>query len=190
MPIEHERKLLLQTSSSSELISKLKSQSDVEWYDITQAYINNSCRIRHVVPHKEGLKREQFVFTFKTKVRGSTVEIETAINTHDYQKLFLISKPVIVKTRAKIVCGTVTWDVDFLRKPKSGDIYLAMAEAEMPEFERDLPKVHDLLEPYALRWIDAGDKRFNNRNLANPKKTARAVSEVLSEIKKDSQQQS
>ena len=181
MPIEFERKLLLRTANSTSLIADLQQQAEVEWFDIVQAYINNSCRIRHVVPHNLIAEKEKFVFTFKTKVRGSTVEIEQDISVHDYQKLFLISKPVVVKTRAKIVCGSHTWDIDFLRKPKSGEIYLALAEVEMPEFERQLPSVHPYLEPYAVKWITHGDKRFNNRNLANPKKTAKAVSDLENE---------
>jgi CYTH domain-containing protein len=182
MPIEFERKLLLQTSSSKDLLKDLKAVPNVEWLDITQAYVNNSSRIRHVVPHCS-TQLEKWLFTFKTKVRGSTVEIETEISTHDYSKLFLISRPVIIKTRAKIICNAYTWDIDFFRKPKSGDIYLAMAEVEMPEFERDLPDIHSSLAPYAVTWIDQGDKRFNNRNLANPKKTARSVAEVINATK-------
>lgn len=178
MGIENERKLLLDVNRSQEIIKRLRSDTTVTWYDITQGYLSGSCRVRHVVPHVNPIPDEKFIFTFKTKVRGSTVEIENEISTHDYQKLFLICKPVIVKTRAKIPCAGHHWDVDFLRKPKSGDVYLVMAEAEMPEFATDLPPVHDLLEPYALRWIDQGDKRFNNRNLSNPKKAAKAVQDV------------
>jgi CYTH domain-containing protein len=179
MPIEHERKLILHTPQHAQLLKELRGDASVEWFDITQAYINNSCRIRHVVPHSNKCHTEQFVFTFKTKVRGATVEIECPVGIHDYQKLFLISKPVIVKTRAKIQCDGHHWDVDFLRKPKSGEVYLVMAEAEMPEFATELPEVHSLLEPYALRWVDQGDKRFNNRNLSNAKKAAKAVSDLI-----------
>lgn len=178
MGIENERKLLLDVVRSQEIIKQLRSDPAVSWYDITQGYLSGSCRIRHVVPHVNPIQNEQFIFTFKTKVRGSTVEIENEISTHDYQKLFLICKPVIVKTRAKIACGDYTWDIDFLRKHKSGEIYLAMAEVEMPEFANDIPKVHELLEPYAMKWIDQGDKRFNNRNLSNPKKAVKIMSDV------------
>jgi CYTH domain-containing protein len=160
-------------------MNDIKSDHNVEWFDITQAYLSNSCRIRHVVPHLIHNAQETFLFTFKTKVRGATVEIENEISVHDYMKLFLIAKPVIVKTRAKILCDSHHWDVDFLRKPKSGDVYLVMAEAEMPEFATELPEIHQLLEPYALKWIDHGDKRFNNRNLSDPKKATRAVEEIM-----------
>jgi hypothetical protein len=60
--------------------------------------------------------------------------------------------------------------VDFFKNPKSGDIYLSMAEVEMPEFELDLPEVHPLLQENFWRWIDANDKRFQNKNLGNYKK--------------------
>jgi CYTH domain-containing protein len=178
MGIENERKLLLDVSCSQDTMRRLRSDPSVSWYDITQGYLSGSCRIRHVVPHVDPIKSEQFIFTFKTKVRGSTVEIENPISTQDYQKLFLICKPVIVKTRAKIVCGDYTWDIDFLRKHKSGEIYLAIAEVEMPEFATELPLIHELLSPHAIKWIDQGDKRFNNRNLSNPKKATKAIEEI------------
>ena len=178
MGIENERKLLLNVTRANDLMRDLRSNPDVIWSDITQGYLNDGCRIRHVVPHVNPIADEKFIFTFKTKVRGATCEIESHISTHDFQKLFLICKPVIIKTRAKIVQKLHTWDIDFLRKPKSGEIYLVMAEVEMPEFEHEVPPALDLLEPYALRWIDQGDKRFNNRNLGNPKKAAKAIAEV------------
>jgi CYTH domain-containing protein len=175
MPIENERKLLLKTSKSQELINSLISDPDAEWSDIVQAYLNNSCRIRHVVPHHTS--HERFVFTFKTKVRGATVEIEQDLDVHDYQKLFLIGKPIVVKTRATIRMTDYTWDIDFLRRAKSGEIYAVVAEAEMPEFSVGLPPIHPKLEPYAIRWIDREDKRFNNRNLANINKVKKLLKE-------------
>jgi CYTH domain-containing protein len=178
MGIENERKLLLDVARSSDLVRDLRACPDITWCDITQGYLDGGCRIRHVVPHVNPLTDESFIFTFKTRVRGSTVEVESLLSVHDYQKLFLICKPVIIKTRAKVKQDAYTWDIDFLRKPKSGDIYLAMAEVEMPEFEHDVPRTLDLLEPYALRWIDQGDKRFNNRNLSNPKKAVKAVTDI------------
>lgn len=178
MPIENERKLLLDCSKSSLLLADLRKHPDIELMDITQGYLSAGNRIRHVAYHKMSCE-DKYIFTYKVKVMGSIVEVECPISTHDFQKLFLICKPLIIKTRAKVVCGLYTWDIDFLRKPKSGDIYLAMAEVEMPEFEHEVPATLDLLEPYALKWIDQGDKRFNNRNLGNPKKAAKAQQEVL-----------
>lgn len=171
MSVENERKLLLRTEAATELYRSLRQATasyHLQFFDITQGYLSGSARVRHVVPHSSA--DEQFIFTYKTKVQGATVEIETDLPIHDYQKLFLIVKPVIVKTRVKIPDGNINWDVDFFKTPKQGTVYLTMAEAEMPEFETENPPIHPLLEPYALRWVDVGDKRFNNRQLANAKK--------------------
>lgn len=180
MPIENERKLLLGLSRAQELLTVLKQhigQHSIELFDITQGYLSSNARVRQSTPHVTGL--DKFYFTYKKRIGEQTIELEQSISVHDYQKLFLISKPVVVKTRARIDMSGYHWDVDFLRKHKSGEIYIAMAEVEMPEFQNELPPIHPLLEPYALRWIDATDKRFNNRNLANVKRAQRAQQEVL-----------
>lgn len=183
MGIENERKILLDTSKSAQLWKDLKSarlEHGVQFMDITQGYLSGSARIRHVVPHEPaaGDPRELHIFTYKTKVSGSTVEIETQISVHDYHKLMLIVKPLVLKTRAKICQGDLTWDIDFFKTPKSGQVYLMMAEVEMPEFQTEQPDLHPLLHPYALKWIDLGDKRFNNKNLANIKKVQKTLIEL------------
>lgn len=182
MPIENEFKLLLQHAHADQILNSLRSVPGVIWSDITQAYVNNSCRIRHVVLHDQ-TQPEQFVFTFKTRVRGATVEIEQNISIHDYSKLFLISKPVIVKTRAKIPCVDHHWDVDFLKKAKSGEIYCALAEVELPEFVQQVPEPHDAISPYMISWITQGDKRFNNRNLNNAQKVAKLIKDMCTHDK-------
>jgi CYTH domain-containing protein len=180
MGIENERKILLDTTKSAQLWRDLKaarSTYDVQFMDITQGYLSGSARIRHVVPHeiKDG---DKYIFTYKVKVMGSIVELESPLCPHDYHKLMLIVKPLVLKTRAKIIQDELTWDIDFFKTPKSGQIYLTMAEVEMPEFQTDQPDLHPLLHPYALKWIDLGDKRFNNKNLANIKKVTRTLEDM------------
>lgn len=174
MPIENERKLLLNHTKSELLIADLRSHPNVEFMDITQGYLSGGARIRHIVHHKSSCE-DNYVFTFKVKVMGSTVEVESSLAPHDYHKLMLIVKPVVLKTRAKIKQGELTWDIDFFKTPKQGQVYLAMAEVEMPEFQTEQPELHPLLHPYALRWIDLGDKRFNNKNLANLNKVRKLL---------------
>jgi len=176
VPIENERKLVLCVSDPSVLLTALKSQPNVQVFDITQGYINGSARIRHVVPHAAG--HEKFIFTHKSKVLGSTVEIECEVSIHDFQKLFLIAKPIIHKTRVKWQDGLNTWDVDFFRVPKTGSTYFCMAEVEMPEFETQTPEPHSFLKPYVGKWVDAGDKRFNNKNLGNPQKVLKLLKTI------------
>lgn len=183
MGIENERKLLLNVNHSQELWHTLKQHKvelGVQFMDITQGYLSGSARVRHVVPHDVpvGSPRESHIFTYKTKVVGSVCEIETLIDPHDYHKLMLITKPVILKTRAKIVQGDLTWDIDFFKMPKSGAVYFLMAEVEMPEFQTELPTILDVLSPHMIRWVDAGDKRFNNKSLSNPKKVIKHVQDM------------
>lgn len=183
MGIENERKLLLNVNHSQELWHTLKQHKvelGVQFMDITQGYLSGSARVRHVVPHDVpvGSPRESHIFTYKTKVMGSTVELEHDLDPHDYHKLMLITKPVILKTRAKISQGDLTWDIDFFKMPKSGSVYFLMAEVEMPEFQTDLPDVLGVLRPHMIRWVDAGDKRFNNKNLVNLNKVKKLLKDV------------
>lgn len=183
MGIENERKILLDTRKSDQLWQDLKhrkSELAVQFMDITQGYLSGSARVRHVVPHdpEPGSPREYHIFTYKTKVVGSVCEIETLIDPHDYHKLMLITKPVILKTRAKIVQGDLTWDIDFFKMPKSGSVYFLMAEVEMPEFQTDLPTMLDVLNPYMIRWVDVGDKRFNNKSLGHLNKVKKLLKDI------------
>lgn len=183
MGIENERKILLDTRKSDQLWQDLKhrkSELAVQFMDITQGYLSGSARVRHVVPHDPdpGSPREHHIFTYKTKVMGSTVELEHDLDPHDYHKLMLITKPVILKTRAKIVQGDLTWDIDFFKMPKSGSVYFLMAEVEMPEFQTDLPTMLDVLNPYMIRWVDVGDKRFNNKSLGHLNKVKKLLKDI------------
>lgn len=178
MAVENERKLLLNVHKALDLIQELR-KNNCKFYDITQGYLNGAGRIRHVVPHKPtDVDSEAYWFTYKAKVQGSTVEIECPISTHDYMKLFLIAKPWLVKTRAKINDGSYNWDIDFFRTAKQGNVYLAIAEVEMPEFETETPDILDIVKPYAVKWIENGDKRFNNKNLSNPKQVIKTLASM------------
>lgn len=179
MPIENERKILLDHTKSDLLLADLRKNPDVEFMDVTQGYLSGGARIRHVVSHKAS-NEDKYVFTYKVKVMGSTVEVESPLCPHDYHKLMLIVKPLVLKTRAKIQQDDLTWDIDFFKTPKSGQVYLSMAEVEMPEFQTEVPELHPLLHPYALKWIDLGDKRFNNKNLANLNKVKKLLKDIPS----------
>jgi hypothetical protein len=48
----------------------------------------------------------------------------------------------------------------------------------MPEFETETPDTLDILKPYALKWIENGDKRFNNKNLCNPKQVLKHLASI------------
>jgi len=176
VPVENERKAVLKPSDPELLLHTLKREPNVQTVDITQGYISKSARIRHMVDHKTG--EEQHVFTYKTRVAGSVVELEQSILIHDYHKLFLIAKPVIYKTRCKFKEGAFQWDIDFFKNTKSGVIYLALAEVEMPEFCSEVPEIHSLVADSFSRWVDSSDKRFQNRNLGNKNKVVKLLREI------------
>jgi CYTH domain-containing protein len=179
VPVENELKVILHADNLPALLNAIKKLPESNTYDITQGYLSGSTRIRHVVPHDSSSK-EQFLFTFKKSVLGNVVEIETEISVHDYHKLFLIVKPVVHKTRIKYKNGNHTWDIDFFKTPKNGNIYLAMAEVEMSEFEFETPEPLDILKPYIVKWVEVGDKRFSNKNLWNAGKVSQIVREITS----------
>ena len=179
MPVENELKAILHADNLSAMLKFFKQTPECKTYDITQGYLSGSARIRHIIPHDIS-QEEQYLFTYKKAVLGSVVEVETEISLHDYNKLFLIVKPVIHKTRIKYKKDQYTWDIDFFKTPKSGNIYLAMAEVEMPEFEFEIPEPLDMLKPYIVKWVEAGDKRFGNKNLWNAAKVSQMVREIIS----------
>lgn len=176
MPVENERKAVLKPADPAELLHSLKRQPNVQTVDITQGYISKSARIRHMVDHKTN--EEQHLFTYKTRVAGNVVELEQSIPIHDYHKLFLIAKPVIYKTRCKFKEKDFQWDIDFFKNTKSGQIYLTLAEVEMPEFCSEVPEIHSLVAHCFGKWIEASDKRFQNRNLGNKNKVSKLLREI------------
>jgi CYTH domain-containing protein len=180
LPIENERKVILQSDNPPLLLKSLKSNSKCETVDITQGYLNKNARIRHVIPH-DFKKTEQHLFTYKAKVDGSVVEIETDITKDDYDKLFSIVNPVIRKTRVKCKNNNHCWDIDFFRTAQTGDIYLVMAEVEMPEFEFEIPEPLDIIAPYVVKWIEKDDRRFGSKNLHNATKVKELVKGFLNE---------
>jgi CYTH domain-containing protein len=166
MSVENERKLLLDLTKVNDLLDILKNSSQAQWWDITQSYLPSACRIRHCVPHfPTSLQEEHYLFTYKVRVNEQTIEIETTITKDDYEKLKLITWATLHKTRAKIIDDDLTWDIDFFRS--NNEIYLNLAEVEMPEHQLECPVILPILKPYAKVWISPDDSRFNNVQLCN-----------------------
>ena len=70
------------------------------------------------------------------------------------------------------------WDVDFFRDAQQ-HVYLALAECEMPEFQTVLPEILPCLQPHAVCWIPAGDKRFASKRLHNPQVVQQLLREFI-----------
>jgi CYTH domain-containing protein len=183
MPIENERKLLLRHNMSEQLIQELSAVPQAYVQDITQSYLPQGGRIRCI----RSSTTTSHVFTYKCDVDDQTVEVETDISLGDYAKLSKISTHTVHKTRISICENTplsfliqrpLLWDVDFFRDAQQR-IYLALAECEMPEFQTVLPDILPYLQPHAVCWIPADDKRFASKRLHNPDKVHELLSEFL-----------
>jgi CYTH domain-containing protein len=118
-------------------------------------------------------------FTYKCLVDGATVEIETDICESDFEKLSKVSFNHINKCRVKIHDGDNMWDIDFF-KNKKGEIYLALAEVEMPESCNYVPAILPILEPYAVFWVEKNDSRFASKNLSDEVSVKQMLKELTS----------
>jgi CYTH domain-containing protein len=180
MPIENERKFLLAVEDPAAFKLELRDKYNAKLYDITQGYLSGHARVRHFVAWDKS--EETHVFTYKTLVDESVVEIETAISLHDYEKLWTVTKEVIHKTRAKIQDGDVVWEIDFFKCPKRGEIYLVMAEVELPEFQFEPKTLPYFIKDNLLYKVPLNDERFKNKRLQNPKKVRKLLKEIRKEV--------
>lgn len=147
MPIEHEHKYILRAGKDlfTELIDKVKaSKIEFSVADFKQGYLYKGSRIRtidwrYIGGYKE--KKEsahdlapEYIFTYKHKINGDVVEIETPISPNDFNRLWDETEYRLTKTRFSsdipINQHNEHWEIDFFHDP-SGKIYFAMAECEM-----------------------------------------------------------
>ena len=180
MPIENERKLILDPHSSTVLKDSMDDRSWAGFTSLTeiiQSYLCDHARIRQIRSVKTG--SACWVFTYKQMVGEQLVEIETAITREDYQKLQTTNVAQLFKLRGKAIVDGLWWDIDWFLHPRSHEIYLAMAEVEMPEHQTQLPEIPHWLKPHALMWVPKNDPRFINKNLVNPDQVSESLRELI-----------
>lgn len=181
MPIENERKLILHTHSSAVLRN---GRDDPSWAgftsltEIVQSYLCDHARIRQI--RSVNTHSACWVFTYKQMVGEQLVEIETAISREDYQKLHSTAVSQLVKLRGKAIVDGLWWDIDWFLHPHSEEVYLAMAEVEMPEHQQQLPEIPSWLAPHALMWVPRNDPRFINKNLVDPDQVRQSLQQLMS----------
>jgi len=182
MPIENEVKFILDPVNPEEFLNNLKKIENVHLFDVTQGYLTGHARIRRLVDHIT--EEHRHVFTYKTKVSGKTVEIETDITLNDYEKLWDVVQEKIVKTRVVFHDNDHHWDIDFFTNPKTGKYYLIMAECELPEFMTRPARIPDWINNVLLSEIGPlEDAKWKNKKLANPKKVAKQFNELKQRVK-------
>lgn len=160
MPTENERKYVL---TDPEAVLALWPRDG--WDEVRQGYLPGDARIRR----KVGAGRTGETFTYKIAAAGRLIEIETALDARDFDDLWPLTDRRIHKLRrTETDAHGLLWDVDLFL---DGDeqLYLAMAECEMPEGMAAPPAVLPALAD-RVRYLVPPERQaeFTNTRLSDP----------------------
>jgi CYTH domain-containing protein len=194
MSIENERKYVLLPKKDVEFMMDMESKGG-NVYTITQAYLQGGTRIRgrqnksdssYVITNENGEvlsvpPKMDLKFTYKQKVGDKLIEIETDISAHDYDALFSVSRNQITKTRIEVENNGEKWEIDFFYDTLNHNLYLIMAEIEMPDGQ-DVPNtMPDFILDNLLYAVPRDDRRFDNSNLSDPQGVRATISHLVKE---------
>lgn len=145
---------------------------------IQQGYLAKAEGINVRVRH-ELSDTDKWFTTIKQKVNGETVEIHQEIDRVDGLKLWEVSTPKLTKTRHVFPAGDLKWEVDvFYHK---AEIYLVMAEIEVPEAFYGRPGVPLFLKKHVILEVPLTDNRFSNTKLGDVEYTKNLYERTLLE---------
>lgn len=193
--IENERKYVLLPKNEIGLMSDLELMGTTTVDKIFQAYLPGNARIRRKVNKyacgyvdpdtKEYVAPEdEKFFTYKVLTTSGLVEIETELSDADWERLFPVAQRKIVKTRISVPVGDLTWEVDFFHDEYNANLYLVMAEVELPEGVDAPDEIPAFVSTNLLYAVERDDRRFDNANLSDPD----AVRATVAYIHKQKQQ--
>lgn len=154
MPIENERKYLLNIDSLEE-ISNLSSKKS----NIKQGYLSKKARIRKI---RYSYSSDVFYyFTYKKLIDNNLIEIETKISAKDFDVLWnsISEKHKIEKFRYQID----NWEIDYFYSNKK--VYFALAEIELPEQQENPSEIPIFIQKHIIHSVAKHDIRFCNANL-------------------------
>lgn len=175
MPVEHEYKFILDENTAElerELARKYAAQH------IHQIYCTKNNRFRTIVKRGKKKTSVKWYHTFKKKINGEVLEIESEIPSEDFEMIRRGDNlGELYKIRYTIPQEVGQWDIDFLLTtalPNGGTQYFALAECEQPkEFKVVVPKV---LKPFIRFEIPHEHSTlFSNFKLANQSYAATAL---------------
>jgi CYTH domain-containing protein len=178
MPIENERKYVLLPKSDIGYMTDLELLGTTTVDKIYQAYLPGNARIRKIVnKYAYGYldpETQEYVpadsvmkFTYKLATHGGLVEIETDLSQSDFDNLFPIAQRKIVKTRITVPEGDLNWEVDFFHDEYNNNLYLIMAEVELPEGVDAPSTIPSFITDHLLYAVERNDRRFDNANLSD-----------------------
>lgn len=173
MAIENERKYVLDVEHPRKFMNKLSEKYSA--LTIKQGYLNDQTRIRESI---DEYRRSEYHFTFKLAVNGVLVEIEDKISKRDFALLWTKVDRVINKVRVVVPHDDLVWEIDFFFEPNNEDMFLVMAEVEMPE-GMDAPEViPDFISDHLLYSVPRNDKRFYNSHLVQPNLVRKTIKDL------------
>jgi CYTH domain-containing protein len=157
--IENELKYVLRIDSM-EAIEKICGKPT----SIQQGYLPGKARIRS----KGKGKKTKYFFTYKLPVDDMLFEIEKEITQHEFETLWPYTVTRLDKVRYLFMDNLVQWDIDFFRKA-NGELYFAMAEAEMPETMREPTSIPAFLQAAMVYPVPRErTKEFTSQKVADP----------------------
>lgn len=180
MPVENERKFVLKFTGAeaNKFENVVKHLSKAKEFEFRQGYLNENTRIREIVPISDG--PAEYLFTYKMKVNGKLIEIETDISEHDFNYLWVKVQTVINKNRIKVPVNGVIWEVDFIKDPSdANNSYLVMAEVELPDGVDAPDFIPDFVSQNLLYAVPIDDRRFDNTRLSSPKVVEKILKGLL-----------
>lgn len=162
MPIENERKYVLDLSSSDKLELCLKNL-DCKKIQISQYYLDQNNRLRCC----KNINEIYYEFCFKKNILGNVVEIQTAIDLSDFNLLKSDCNSKIIKDRYYLNDRDYCWEIDFI-KDINNQTCFCLAEIELGIDELWPKYLPALIQPYIIKIVDPTDNSFTNRKLSKP----------------------
>lgn len=158
MPTENERKYVLRLNTE---LDKIK----IKPLHVRQGYLMTSrgmtLRFRHV---KRYSGENVYIMSFKCNTGKRTVEIENKrVSKRDFDDVWPFCMNKVYKVRNLTPEG---WEIDFFLDHRS-EVYLVMAEYEMPEGQEAPKEIPDYISENLIYEVPLTDFRFSSKLLSD-----------------------
>jgi hypothetical protein len=183
MPIEHEYKYIL-SDESEELMNRLEDKYPKQ--HIHQIYVTKNNRFRAIVKTTKKKTTAKWYHTFKKKINGEVLEIESEISSDDFD-IIRQSENLgeLHKIRFTIPQEHGQWDIDFLLTDtliNGGVVYFSCCECEQPkELDVFVPEILAKYIRYEVPHEHSGV--FTNAKLVDQNYAKTVVENNLSLLK-------
>ena len=140
MPVEFEMKFVLK--DAEKLLAQFREEDLIR---IDQIYLKDGARFRRL---QQGSKVKH-VFTYKAKIAGKLLEVETPVTQDDFELAELGKVRELHKIRViyRDPHTGLLWDIDFLLDTDR-TIYFAMAELEREDGDHSPVRIADILRKH------------------------------------------